>query len=221
MQDETFTLVQTNKERKAAASGARHRVNGSRSKRVTLPSDHLTPAQVKKLSGPVVTFNMDKPHTLTELRQWPADLRREYLVKIVDTYLPDNGALGEMLNISRTSIPYVLANDFDLHRSRSYRPARDQEHLIAWQNFLHHEQKLDTTDTTEDTEPEIITAPETAQDDAQKQIVPKASWVTSLTMDLPDVRLADLVAALLNDPLLRHLADDTYHITLRIERSGS
>lgn len=51
------------REKKSIASGARHRVNGSKSKRCTLPSDYLTPAQRKKLNGEVYTVNLNKPIT--------------------------------------------------------------------------------------------------------------------------------------------------------------
>lgn len=43
-----MTLLEKDvKERKALTYGSHHRVNGSRSKRCTLPSDHLTAAQKK------------------------------------------------------------------------------------------------------------------------------------------------------------------------------
>ena len=48
-------------QKKRIASGAFHMKRGSRSKRCSLPSDNLTPAQLKRRNGPVSTYKLDQP----------------------------------------------------------------------------------------------------------------------------------------------------------------
>lgn len=48
---------------------------------VRLPSDGLTNAQLKKLSGPVQTYRFVPGIPMKELDKWPADLREEYYRK--------------------------------------------------------------------------------------------------------------------------------------------
>lgn len=66
-------------ERKAMASGARHKKNGSRSKRCSLPSDNLTPAQKRKLNGECRTYQTTIPLTWEEFKAMPTDLQKEHL----------------------------------------------------------------------------------------------------------------------------------------------
>ena len=48
---------------------------------VRLPSDKLTNAQLKKLSGPVITYRFVPGVSAEELERWPTDLREEYYKK--------------------------------------------------------------------------------------------------------------------------------------------
>ena len=67
------------KERNAMKSGAFHKVNGSKSKRCTLPSDNLTPAQKRKLNGPVKEYELHKAMSWAEFKQLPLDLQQVHL----------------------------------------------------------------------------------------------------------------------------------------------
>lgn len=67
------------KERNAMKSGASHKVNGSKSKRCTLPSDNLTPAQKRKLNGPVKEYELHKAMPWAEFKQLPLDLQQVHL----------------------------------------------------------------------------------------------------------------------------------------------
>lgn len=67
------------KERNAMKSCAFHKVNGSKSKRCTLPSDNLTPAQKRKLNGPVKEYELHKRMTYHEFKKMPTDLQQAHL----------------------------------------------------------------------------------------------------------------------------------------------
>ena len=162
MDDHAYVLMQTNRERKDLSRSARHRKNGSRSRRCTLPSDSLTPTQKKGLNGMMYTYTMDKPHTLRELKTWPDDLRGEYMAELLDKYRPSNASLGEMLGVAPTSINYVLTRYFGISRSRGYTPAKNMKQILAWEAFITGVTDTEPVTDSEDTadlapvEPEII-----------------------------------------------------------------
>lgn len=135
MNDIEYTLTTTNRERKNLANQARHKKGGSRSKKCTLPSDYLSAAQKKGLNGEVTTYEMDKPHTLSELRQWPEDIRKEYMANLVEKYGPTNVDLAEMFGCNRKHIHRVLPSVFGIDPSernmRSWQNGND-----AWASFL-------------------------------------------------------------------------------------
>lgn len=136
MNDAAYLFKQTNRERSVTARGARHKRNGSRSKKCTLPSDNLTPAQKKGLNGTVETYSMNAPHTLEELKLWPEDLRHEYMEKILATYRPKNQDLARMLGCPNTSVPRLLPDKFKIFRDRGWRPTNAPERHAAWNQFL-------------------------------------------------------------------------------------
>ena len=65
--------------RAKTARSASAKVGGSKSKKCSLPSDNLTPAQKARLNGPVITYRMVPGHSDEELARWPEDLRQEYI----------------------------------------------------------------------------------------------------------------------------------------------
>ena len=71
MNDFDYDVLQ----KKRTAAGARHMKRGSRSKRCSLPSDNLTPAQLKRRNGPVSTYKLDAPMRWDDFKAMPVDLR--------------------------------------------------------------------------------------------------------------------------------------------------
>lgn len=72
--------------------------------KVKLPSDSLTPAQLRKQSGAVVEYNLSKPMTYEQLVQLPDDLKKKYLDKLVAEYNANQVVLAEMLGIHRQTL---------------------------------------------------------------------------------------------------------------------
>lgn len=66
-------------QKKRIAASARRRVCGSKSRYCGLPSDHLTPAQIKARSGPVMTYAMNQPMSWRDFKAMPLDLQQAYL----------------------------------------------------------------------------------------------------------------------------------------------
>lgn len=79
MNDYEYTYRQEVQDRKALVPSARKRKNGVHSKSCTLPSDSLTPAQQRKLNGPVKTYNICQPMSWEQFKEMPKDLQESYL----------------------------------------------------------------------------------------------------------------------------------------------
>ena len=91
-------------QKKRIATGARHMKRGSRSKRCSLPSDNLTPAQLKRRNGPVSTYKLDEPMRWDDFKAMPVDLQKQYLTNLVETYGATNEMLGDMFYVHPTHV---------------------------------------------------------------------------------------------------------------------
>ena len=103
MNDFDYDVLQ----KKRTAAGARHMRRGSRSKRCSLPSDNLTPAQLKRRNGPVSTYKLDEPMRWDDFKAMPVDLQKQYLTNLVETYGATNEMLGDMFYVHPTHVGAV------------------------------------------------------------------------------------------------------------------
>ena len=103
MNDFDYDVLQ----KKRIAAGARHMRRGSRSTRCFLPSDNLTPAQLKRRNGPVSTYKLDAPMRWDDFKEMPADLQKQYLTYLVETYGATNEMLGDMFYVHPTYVGAV------------------------------------------------------------------------------------------------------------------
>ena len=78
MNDFDYDVMQ----KKRIAASARHRVCGSKTRFVSLPSDHMTDAQLKRRNGPVSTYKLGEPMPWKGFKQLPDDLKRAYLEQL-------------------------------------------------------------------------------------------------------------------------------------------
>lgn len=75
MNDFDYEVMQ----KKRIARGAAHMKRGSKSKKCTLPSDHLTPAQWKRRNGPVNTYSLNQPMDWETFKSLPVDIQQSYI----------------------------------------------------------------------------------------------------------------------------------------------
>jgi len=100
MTDERYVFNQDVAERSKMKTGAFHKKNGSKSKRCTLPSDHLTPAQKKKLSGPCFSINMNEPlHDWKKFRSLPKTMQVNYINGLVNNYGARQRDIADMFGV--------------------------------------------------------------------------------------------------------------------------
>ena len=127
MNDFDYDVLQ----KKRTAAGARHMKRGSRSKRCSLPSDNLTPAQLKRRNGPVSTYKLDEPMRWDDFKAMPADLQKQYLTNLVETYGATNEMLGDMFYVHPTHVGAVkkalgVISNNPRHLSKAKKDIRDQ-----------------------------------------------------------------------------------------------
>ena len=127
MNDFDYDVLQ----KKRTAAGARHMNRGSRSKRCSLPSDNLTPAQLKRRNGPVSTYKLDEPMRWDDFKAMPVDLQKQYLTYLVETYGATNEMLGDMFYVHPTHVGTVkkalgVISNNPRHLSKEKKTIRDQ-----------------------------------------------------------------------------------------------
>ena len=104
MTNELYVYTQDQRERKRTASGARARKVGSRSKRCTLPSDHMTTAQKRQLNGKPETVNLNRPMTYQELKKLSPTMQFLYLDHLVTVHKARRVDLASMLGTSNVTM---------------------------------------------------------------------------------------------------------------------
>ena len=85
------------KQKKSLAASARHKVSGARSRKCTLPSDHLTAAQKRGLNGPVHTYAVNRPTTWAQFKEMPADLQQAHLDYVQNRFSVGLGTIARLV----------------------------------------------------------------------------------------------------------------------------
>jgi hypothetical protein len=75
MNDFDFDVMQ----KKRIANNAARMKRGSKSKKCSLPSDHLTQAQWKRRNGPVNTYSLNQPMDWETFKSLPIDIQQSYV----------------------------------------------------------------------------------------------------------------------------------------------
>lgn len=102
MTDARYTFVQDIREKNSTKSGAYHRVSGAKSKRCTLPSDHLTAAEKRRRNSPVSTVKLNQPITYAEFKTLTPTLQALYLDHLIHEYHARRIDVVQMLGISQS-----------------------------------------------------------------------------------------------------------------------
>ena len=92
------------RERKRLVSSARHKKNGSKSKRCSLPSDHLTERQWKALCGEIMEYKLSSPVPWAEFKRYPRDIQEMYIQNMVEKYHVTASDLGRLFGCHYATI---------------------------------------------------------------------------------------------------------------------
>ena len=144
---------QTIRERKDLANQARHKKNGSKSKKCSLSTDHMTQKQIEERNGPVMTYSLGKPMVWEEFKKLPAEIQREYLQDITEKYAAPASKVSQMFGVSLTTVNRLTGKpEFGFKFKTGKRQTPEQK--IAWEFFLKGEDNQ--LQVTEKHEPMIV-----------------------------------------------------------------
>ena len=90
-------------EKKRIAHSARNKINGSKSRYVSLPSDHLTAAEKKKMNGECKVYSLDRVISWPEFKGLPRDIQIKYLEHLRDRFGVSSGPVAEMFGLKAPS----------------------------------------------------------------------------------------------------------------------
>lgn len=165
MNDFDFDVLQ----KKRVANSARHRVCGSKSKYCGLPSDHLTPAQLRAKSGPVTEWNLTSRMSWDAFRGMRHDLQQEYISGLQARFRVSIATIGKELFRHKSSALSVYMSSHGLKGRQDGKGKRmDAKDRDAWANWLNGEEM----------------APPAAQEDAVQENAP-AEGVDTSTEEKP------------------------------------
>lgn len=95
-------------QKKRVARGAAHRKCGAKSKKCSLPSDNLTPAQKRALNGPVTVVKLGQPMAWDAYKSLSDTLKKEYLEDLIASYQVNGTEIGRMLGVSAATMSREL-----------------------------------------------------------------------------------------------------------------
>ena len=98
-----------NLQKKRLAGMAKYRRRGSKSKKCSLSTDHMTRRQWERRNGPVHTYDLNAPMTWDQFRSAPDNILTEYLTKLKEEFGVTLKDLAEMFGVSYSSVYRYLS----------------------------------------------------------------------------------------------------------------
>lgn len=131
MNDAEYIFKQTASERKRNGYGDYHKKRQG-GRQVRLPSDHLSKKEREAMNGECLTYNMNAPVQWWQFRDWPDDLKTEYLQRLEESYRASTLDISLMMHTSYDNIR-LLKQRLGLASKRGgKRPGVDKK---AWAEF--------------------------------------------------------------------------------------
>ena len=120
-----------NAQKKSIGRSDRNRVR--KHKGCTLPSDHLTAAQKRKLNGEVITMNLNKPVRYAEFKLWPKDIQEKYLNSLHERFGANRSDIARMFGIDPFTLKkFIDAKELDVFPAHKGSKLQDPQ---GWENF--------------------------------------------------------------------------------------
>lgn len=147
-------------QKKILARSARHKKNGSKSKKCTLPSDHMSKKEREAMNGEVKSLKLTEKYTYKEFKAFSDDMKKEYLDNLRVKYNVNlheiQKALFPETNYS-AFVNYAHAHGLSADFPRKIKK-RTSEQDNAW-NVFAHDIPVEPVD-----EPDTCKEPETVPD---------------------------------------------------------
>lgn len=91
-------------QRKRLAQQAKYRKCGSKSKKCSMSTDHMTQKQWKERNGKVVTVNLNQPITWDEFKALTTSMQEEYLRHMMENYGANATSFAAMFGVQPLTI---------------------------------------------------------------------------------------------------------------------
>ena len=142
MNDVEFILKEDIKEKKRTGSGYRYKKNGSKSKKCSLPSDHLSKKEIEKMNGECKVYNLNKPMNYSNFCAMPVDLQIKYLETLRVKFGANQTDISKMMGVADTTLASHRAKFLDGKPVfRSYKHSRLD--VKSWNRFINGEEDKD------------------------------------------------------------------------------
>lgn len=121
-------------QKKRVARSATHMRRGSKSKKCSLPSDHMTSAEWKRRNGPVITYNLNNPMSWETFKSMPLDMQQQYISGLFSRFGVSTQVISEELfKCSRTTLcAHIKAQGL----AKPPRNLMDTAQRLAWEAWL-------------------------------------------------------------------------------------
>lgn len=121
-------------DRKRTARGAfNKRTHNGKRGGVKFPSDYLSKKEKSKMNGKIKVYKMNEPITYAEFKEYPDDLKKQYVNNLREKFDVSDTAIAEMMGINKRTLNRLLNI---IHASGGRRGSRkaDREGFEKWKN---------------------------------------------------------------------------------------
>lgn len=197
-------------QKKRIANNARRMKNGSKSKKCSLPSDHMTAAEWKRRNGPVSTYKLDAPMSWDEFNSMPDDLKVKYIQNLRELYGANDRMLGEMFFVHFSTVALIRKKLGITERMPRLAGLEKEKRDAMWAAFCNGvvggnekpaENVTEEPATVEERYEEPVPEPVLEDPEPEKDLIKYNDWVEQ--QKTPSEPVADLpVVELKERPLL-------------------
>ena len=141
-------------DRKRTARGAfNKRTHNGKRGGVKFPSDYLSKKEKSKMNGEIKVYKMNEPITYAEFKEYPDDLKKQYVNNLREKFDVSDTAIAEMMGINKRTLNRLLNI---IHASGGRRGSRkaDCEGFEKWKNA--HDVSYTSTDEYAKLDKEIL-----------------------------------------------------------------
>lgn len=162
MNDFDFDVMQ----KKRIANNAAHMKRGSKSKKCSLPSDHMTPAEWKRRNGPVSTYSLNKPMDWETFKSLPVDIQQSYIDILQSRFNVTTSTIGKDMFDKTPATLKAHMDKYGLKYIQMKGRNMTAEEREAWKHWLNpekcepaHEKVMEKCEMLPD-EPEMVQHPD-------------------------------------------------------------
>lgn len=172
LSDEEYLFRQDITEKKKTATGAYHKVKGSKSKKCNFPSDYLTKKEKLKMNSEVKSWNLNEFYTWNDFKQMPKDIQVEYLQNLTNKYKVGQSAIETSLfQIAKGTLGYHLQKHLMTDKIKwiAFRGAKAQAYNAEFERIVDKYRLaiVDTLPPVSEIEGEIDDKPQAVEEEPQ------------------------------------------------------